>query len=193
MNKELVLFVLIPEYADWEPGLLAAGLRGGFDMLEKSYDIGVVGLTLAPVFSIGGFSAVPDYSIDTAPDDFAALILVGATSWFDDGAKRVLPMVHRAIEKKAVLGAICDASAFLAANGFVNHIEHTSNDLDALKSQEGSAYKGEALYKNQPSVRAGNIVTASGTGFMDFTRNVFLALNVAPLETIEEIYRMFKS
>lgn len=36
----------------------------------------VVAPTLEPISSIGGFRTLPDYSFDTMPDDYVALVLV---------------------------------------------------------------------------------------------------------------------
>lgn len=194
MAKKTVLFVLLPEYADWEPALLAAGLRRGFGLWALQYEVKTVAPDIGPATSIGGFRVVPDYTIESAPDDFAALILVGGMDWFGDNAKKVLPLVRKAVAKKAVLGAICDASMFLGVNGFLNEVNHTSNDLEALKAKAGAAYTGEARYhRDRQSVRDGNIVTANGVGFIEFARDVLSALNVAPAEKIAEFYRVCKA
>lgn len=194
MQKETVLFVLIPEYADWEPALLAAALRRGFGMWEKTYEVKTVAPAIGSAASIGGFRTVPDYTIESAPGDFAALILVGGLGWFEEGAKRVLPLVEKALAQNAVLGAICDASMFLGVNGFLNEVNHTSNGLELLKAKAGAAYAGEKKYRrDQQSMRDGNIVTANGAGFVEFTRDVLLALNIAPSGQIAEFYRICKT
>lgn len=51
----------------------------------------VVAPTLEPVKSIGGFRTVPDYSFDTMPDDYAALVLIGGFGWATPVAERVVP------------------------------------------------------------------------------------------------------
>lgn len=178
-----VLFVLIAEYADWEPALLAAGLRKGFGLWEPRYRVKTVAPRSAPVRSIGGFTTVPDYTFDNAPDDFAALVLVGGTDWFGPDAEAVLPLVRKALAHNAVVGAICDASMFLGAHGFLNAVRHTSNDLSTLKNRPGTLYAGAPLYQSGvPSVRDGNIVTANGAGFIEFAQNMFEALNAASPE-----------
>lgn len=191
--RESVLFVLIPEYADWETSLLMPSLRNaGFGMWEKAYHPKIVTPSMSPVLSMGGVTIIPDYSFDNAPDDCAALILVGGTNWSGSDAKRVLPLVQNALEKNAVIGAICDASKFLAVNGFLNHAEHTGNNLEEFKNSPGSLYTGESQYRNLPSVRDGNIVTANGLGFIEFTKNILLALDAAPPDTIESFFQMCK-
>ena len=197
MNSEStsseVLFLLIPEYADWEFALLAPGLRRGFGIWAPQYDVKVVAPDEGPVMSLGGFRCLPDYTFDSIPADYAALILVGGTNWWGEEAKRVVPIVQQALARKKVVGAICDASAFMGANGFLNDVSHTSNGLAYLKERAGSAYTGAARYQAVPSVRDGNLITASGCGFLSFTCNVLAALNVTDEANIEGIRAAFTS
>lgn len=189
-----VLFVLIPEYADWEAAFLAAGLRRGLGLWQPRYSTYTVAPTASPVRSVGGFQVIPDYTFETAPEDIAALILVGGMSWFDEEAVKVVPLVHRALARGAVLGAICDASIFLGVHGFLNEVQHTSNSLELLKAKAGAAYTGEKLYHAEAqSVRDGTMVTANGVGFIEFARDVFTALNVAPQQDIETFHTICKS
>lgn len=188
-----VLFVLISEYADWEASVLAPGLRRGFGLWEPKYGVKVVTPDGAPAASIGGFGCAADYSFATMPDDYAALVLIGGMNWWCDEAARVIPLVEKTLERKKVLGAICDASMFLGVNGFLNNVDHTSNGLAALKQKAGAAYTGEARYKAQPSVRDGNIVTANGVGFIEFALNMFAALDVADQKILDLGFATFKS
>lgn len=191
-NNE-ILFVLIPEYADWEFALLAPGLRRGFGIWVPQYEVRTVAADDGPVMSIGGVRSLPDYTFQTLPDDYAALVLVGGTNWWGKEAQRVVPLVKRAMERQIVVGAICDASAFLGANGFLNDVDHTSNGLTYLQNKAGAAYNGAARYLNAPSVRDGNLVTASGVGFLDFTCNMLAALNAAQEKEIEAMKAAFTS
>lgn len=191
-DKE-VLFVLIEEYADWEFALLAPGLRRGFGIWDPRYQVRTVAAGEGPVMSIGGVRCLPDYTFNTMPDDYAALVLVGGMNWWGEEAQEVVPLVQQALARKIVIGAICDASAFLGAHGFLNNVDHTSNGLAYLQSRAGSAYCGAARYQNVPSVRDGNLVTASGVGFLDFTCNMLAALDAAPEKEIEAMRAAFTS
>ena len=194
MAANEALFVLVPEYADWEPSLLSAALRRGFGMWEPRFRPRVVAPGMEPVPSIGGFRTQPDYSFDSAPDDFAALILIGGTNWFGDEAKRVLPLVRKAVQKGAVLGGICAAAAFLGSNGFLNDVEHTGNCLEEMTSPAGSLYTGKDKYRaDSQSVRDGKTVTANGAGFIEFTRNVLAALDAVPADTLARFYTICKT
>ncbi|WP_058913356.1 DJ-1/PfpI family protein [Entomohabitans teleogrylli] len=192
INRE-VLFLVIPEYADWEFALLAPGLRRGFGLWAPQYEVKVVAPDEGLVTSIGGFRCLPDYTFNHLPEDYAALVLVGGMNWWGEEAERVVAIVRQALARQVVVGAICDASAFLGAKGFLNDVDHTSNGLTYLKDKAGSAYTGEARYRNEPSVRAGNLVTASGVGFIDFTCDMLAALNVADAQNIAVMRSAFRS
>ena len=192
-TRKEVLFVLIEEYADWEFALLAPGLRRGFGIWEPQYDVRTVAADAGPVMSIGGVRCLPDYTFETIPDDYAALVLVGCMNWWGEEARRVLPLVEQAQARQIVVGAICDASAFLGAHGFLNDVDHTSNGLAYLQNRAGSAYSGAARYRSVPSVRDGNLVTANGVGFVDFTCNMLAALNATQAGEIEAMRAAFTS
>ncbi|MBX4775416.1 glutamine amidotransferase [Klebsiella sp. CVUAS 10191.3] len=192
-TRKEVLFVLIEEYADWEFALLAPGLRRGFGIWEPQYDVRTVAADAGPVMSIGGVRCLPDYTFETIPDDYAALVLVGSMNWWGEEARRVVPLVEQAQARQIVVGAICDASAFLGAHGFLNDVDHTSNGLAYLQNRAGPAYSGAARYRSVPSVRDGNLVTANGVGFVDFTCNMLAALNATQAGEIEAMRAAFTS
>lgn len=192
-TRKEVLFVLIEEYADWEFALLAPGLRRGFGIWEPQYDVRTVAADAGPVMSIGGVRCLPDYTFETIPDDYAALVLVGSMNWWGEEARRVVPLVEQAQARQIVVGAIYDASAFLGAHGFLNDVDHTSNGLAYLQNRAGSAYSGAARYRSVPSVRDGNLVTANGVGFVDFTCNMLAALNATQAGEIEAMRAAFTS
>lgn len=190
--NEKVLFVLLDEYADWEAASLAAALNEEPEGDGRRFDVKTVSLTKDPVRSIGGFTVLPDYGIDDAPDEFAGLILIGGNSWRKDGSERVMELVDKAISQQAVLGAICDASVFLGKNGLLNDVPHTSNHLEDLQETSGDRYTNESRYLQQQAVRSGQLITANGSAFLEFGKEVLEALNAAPQPEIDEWYGFFK-
>ncbi|MDR2946020.1 MAG: DJ-1/PfpI family protein [Candidatus Adiutrix sp.] len=191
--KREVLFLIIPEYADWEFAVLAPGLRRGFGLWAPQYEVKVVAPEDGPAMSIGGFRCLPDYTFETMPNDYAALVLVGGLNWWGEEAQRVVPIVWQALARNVALGAICDASAFLGAHGFLNEADHTSNGLAYLKQRAGAAYTGEARYHAVPSVRDGKLVTASGCGFVDFACHMLAALEAADEKSVAMMRQAFTS
>ncbi|ANU11863.1 transcriptional regulator containing an amidase domain and an AraC-type DNA-binding HTH domain [Planococcus antarcticus DSM 14505] len=192
MSNKKVLFVLLDDYADWEAGSLAAALNEEPEGQGQQVDVKTVSLTKDPIKSIGGFTVLPDYGLDDVPEDFAGLILIGGNSWRKKDSERVMKLVHKALEKEVVLGAICDATVFLGRNGLLNNIPHTSNHLEDLKETAGESYSNETGYLHQQAVRSGQIITANGSAFLEFGKKVLEALSAAPQVEIDEWYGFFK-
>ena len=145
-----------------------------------------------PVRSIGGMTVTPDCGTETLPDDCAGVILVGGMSWATPEAERIVPLVREALSRGVLVGAICNAVAFMAANGLLNGVRHTGNTVEMLKQWGGANYTGEALYEERQAVRDGNVVTANGTGYLELTRECLLALKADTPDRIEASYKFNK-
>ena len=187
--KKTVLFVILDKYAEWEVAYLAPLILA---LGQDTYCVKTVSLTKDSVQSLGGFTTLPDYDIASTPTDFEGLVLVGGMSWREKSAKLVVPLVELALKNEKVLGGICDASAFLGAHGFLNNINHTSNELNDLKEWAGDRYTGEAKYIMQHAVSDNNIITANGTASLEFAKEVLIALKIAPESKIMEWYNFYK-
>lgn len=187
MQEKEVLFVLLDQFSDWEAAPLAAALNELNPGRVK---------TIAPikerVFSKGGFCVLPDYDFASFSGEFDALILIGSRAWRQKDAKEALPLVCQAVECGKILGAICGATVFLGMNGFLNEAAHTSNEFTDLQAAAGERYTGQSRYIAQQAVRDGTLITANGSAFLEFGREVLLALKAAPAEEIEEWYRIFR-
>ncbi len=129
----------------------------------------------SPVKSIGGFRTVPDYSFDTMPGDYAALVLVGGFGWSTPVAELVVPIVRDAIEKGRIVGAICNGASFLAKHGFLNTVKHTGNGPDQLRLWGGDSYTNPEGYVHAQAVGDRNIVTANGSATLEFARDAVAA------------------
>lgn len=187
--EKTILFVILEQWADWEAAYLASALR----MLgQGQYSMKTVSLTKNSVESIGGFRVIPDYEIQSIPLDYEALILIGGMTWRNENTGRIKSLVNKCLANGKVLGAICDASAFLGTAGVLNDINHTSNDLDELKRWAGKTYTGEEKYMLKQVVSDKNIITANGTAPLEFAREVMLALKAAPEDKIIEWFNFHK-
>lgn len=186
--KKVLLFVILDKFSDWEyaylsPLVLALG--------RDNYSVKTVSLTKEPVCSLGGFTVIPDYDIHSIPK-YEGLILIGGMSWRTDSARQVELLVNDALKNNKILAGICDAAAFLGTAGALNNVYHTGNDLSDLKKWAGNAYIGDEKYKMQQAVRDNNIITANGTATLEFTKEVLMALEVAPENVINEWYNFYK-
>ena len=194
MKKE-VLYLLLNDYADHESVFLAGSINNDAVAKRKhpKYINKVVAPTLEPITSCSGFRILPDYSFDTMPDDYAALVLIGGYGWMNEEvASKVVPIVKNAIDKGIIVGAICNAASFMAKSGFLNQVKHTGNGLDQLKLWGGAHYTNEQGYVGAQAMSDNRIVTANGSASLEFAKEMLLLLENEPAEAIEMWYQFFK-
>ena len=193
MSNE-ILYILLPDFAEHEIVYLAEAIASDEFSLKENpkYINKFVASTLEPAKSIGGFRIVPDYSFDTMPDDYAALVLIGGFGWATPVADRIVPIVRQAVENGKVVGAICNAASFMAKHGFLNDVKHTGNGIDQLKLWGGENYINLAGYVHAQAIRDRNIVTANGSATLEFAKELLLVLENDTPERIEMYYQFNK-
>ena len=192
--KNEVLFLLLDNYADHETVYLSEAIASDEFALKENpkYVNKIVAPTLEPVLSIGGFRTLPDYSFDTMPDDYAALVLIGGFGWSTPMAEQVVPIVKKAVEKGKIVGAICNAASFMAKHGLLNTVKHTGNGLEQLKLWGGDNYTNADEYIHAQAVSDKHIVTANGSAALEFARELLLLLENDTPERIEMYYQFNK-
>ncbi|WP_086315432.1 hypothetical protein A5821_002917 [Enterococcus sp. 7F3_DIV0205] len=183
-----VLFVLLEEYADWEAASIAAVLNQ-----EEGFTVKTVSNEKQAIHSMGGFSTLPDYTFaEACQKEFAALVLIGGKSWRKDKAEAVVALVEKAEQQGALIAAICDATVYLGTLGLLNDGKHTSNQLQDLQEYAGNRYTGANQFVETQAIRANNLITANGTGYLEFAREILLALQVMPEKEVANWYNFFK-
>ena len=193
MNNE-ILYILLPDYAAHEIVYLSQAIASDEYALKENpkYVNKVVAPTMEPVKSIGGFCTLPDYSFETMPDDYAALVLIGGFGWTTPVAGLVVPIVRQALESGKVVGAICNGASFMAKCGFLNAVKHTGNGLEQLKLWGGDNYTNSSGYIHAQAVSDKNIVTANGSAPLEFAKELLLLLGNDTPEGIEMYYQFYK-
>lgn len=192
--KQEVLFIILNEYADWESSFLSTSLNSGvMPGSEIKYIPKTVAPTMDEVRTTGGFRTLPDYSFQTMPTDYAALILIGGMQWNSPEAEQVVPLVQDALQRGKIIGAICNAASFMCSHGFLNNVKHTGNTLSQLKLWGGERYTNEAGYEEKQAVSDKKIVTANGIGYLEFTRELLLLLQAETPEKINATYDFYKN
>lgn len=193
MSNE-ILYILLPDYAAHEAVYLSQAIASDEFALKENpkYVNKVVAPTLEPVRSIGGFLTVPDYSFETMPDDYAALVLIGGFGWSTPVAQQVAPIVRHAIENGKTVGAICNAASFMAKHGFLNAVRHTGNGVEQLKLWGGENYTNTDGYIHAQAVSDHNIVTANGSATLEFARELLQILGNDTPQRIEMYYQFNK-
>lgn len=193
MSNE-VLYILLPDFAEHEMVYLTEAIASDAFSLKENpkYINKVVAPILEPVKSIGGFRTIPDYSFDTMPEDYAALVLIGGFGWTTSIADKIVPIVKRAIMNGNVVGAICNAASFMAKHGFLNDVKHTGNGIDQLKQWGGENYTNAVEYVHVQAISDKSIVTANGSGSLEFACELLLLLENDTPEQIKMYYQFYK-
>lgn len=187
MSKSIVVY-LPEEFADWEGAFLLPELR----QIKKP--ITIVSETGGPVLSIGGLKVHVDGGLtDVSPENTEALILIGSDTWpIAAKNEKILKMVPEFHKRGVLIGAICAATVALARIGMLDGRKHTSNDLGALK-QLVPTYRDEKNYQEELAVTDGNLITASGVGYLEFTMAVMRHLNIYNEEKRQQWYALYRS
>ena len=193
MSNE-ILYVLLPDFAAHEMVYLMEAISSDEAQMkpDPKYINKIVAPTLDPVAAIGGFKVLPDYSFENMPEEYAALILIGGYGWIAPVAEAVTPIVRKALGSGKIVGAICNACSFMAKQGFLNEIRHTGNGLEQLKLWGGDSYANPDGYVHQQAVSDRGIVTANGSGALEFTKELLLLLENDTPERVEMYYQFNK-
>lgn len=193
MSNE-ILYILLSDYAAHEVVYLSQAVASDEYALKENpkYVNKVVAPTMEPVKSIGGFLTLPDYSFESIPDDYAALVLIGGFGWATPVAEQVAPIVRNAIARGKIVGAICNAASFMAKCEFLNNVRHTGNGVEQLKLWGGENYANPEGYANVQAVSDKNIVTANGSASLEFAKELLLLLENDSPERIEMYYQFNK-
>lgn len=193
MSNE-ILYILLPDFASHEMVYLMEAVSSDEQQLKPNpkYVNRVVAPSAEPVTAIGGFRVLPDYSFADMPDDYAALVLIGGYGWLTPAADEVAPIVKKAINSAKIVGAICNGASFMAKAGFLNGVKHTGNGLGQLQLWGGDNYTNSDGYIHQQAVSDKRIVTANGSGVLEFTRELLLLLENDTPERVEMYYQFNK-
>ena len=193
MSNE-ILYVLLPDFASHEVVYLMEAISSDDTQLKANpkYVNKIVAPTMESVMAIGGFRVLPDYSFENMPEDFAALVLIGGYGWLTPAADNVIPIVRKALDNGRIVGAICNGASFMAKHGFLNGVKHTGNGIEQLRLWGAANYTNSEDYIHEQSVSDGNIVTANGSGVLEFTKELLLLLENDTPERIEMYYQFNK-
>ena len=193
MSNE-ILYVLLPDFASHEMVYLMEAISSDDTQLKANpkYVNKIMAPTMESVTAIGGFRVLPDYSFENMPEDFAALVLIGGYGWLTPVADMVAPIVRKTLEKWKIVGAICNGASFMAKHGFLNSVKHTGNGLEQIKLWGAENYTNSEGYIHEQAVSDGGIVTANGSGVLEFTKELLLLLDNDTPERIEMYYQFNK-
>jgi putative intracellular protease/amidase len=189
MPEKAVYLLVVDGFADWEPAHALAELRR-----YGQYRVETVGLTPAPVTSMGGIKVLPSTTVpEVDASDVAAFILPGGDRWELAPVEPELEALLKRLDAEQVpIAAICGATVAISRIGLLRGRRHTSNGLEYLRAQV-SDYAEAHNYVDAPAVRDRNLITASGLGDVEFARALFEELDVLSADDRALWAQMFRS
>ncbi|MEY9980311.1 DJ-1/PfpI family protein [Lysinibacillus sp. RC79] len=193
MTKEIAVFIS-DGYADWELGFICPELNNS----EGNFKIVTIALTKETVCSMGGLKTIPDYSIESylksKNNNLHMLLLCGGTIWKENNYElsEVKKLIDYCQQNTVLISAICDATTFLAYNGYLNKVEHTGNSHDFIVNSCPN-YSGSKFYIEKQCVNADDFITANGTATLEFAKEIMNHLQVHSEEKIQKWYDFNKN
>lgn len=186
--KEVLIFIT-DGFADWEASYVSAELNKP----GTGFRVKTIAIDQEPKVSMGEIRVLPDYSVkEFYPNvDMAMLIIPGGTQWREAKNQQAKVIVDYCVSNEIPVAAICDATTFLEEHGYLDHHRHTGNTLPYLK-QGAPNYRGDQHYVDAQSVCDGNLITANGSGALEFSRHILERLGVLEGDILNEWYKMFK-
>lgn len=181
--------------ADWELGHVISELNSGrfFKKGAQRVSLKMVSYSKEPINTMGGLTIVPACVVDDiAVSETSMLILPGADTWNDPKHGAVIEKAGELLSLGAPVCAICGATAALAGFGLLDNRPHTSNGPGFLE-MFCPRYKGQSFYIDKPSVADKNLITASPTGALLWTKQIIEYLGVFQTDTLEAWYDYFNT
>ncbi|MFC0523008.1 type 1 glutamine amidotransferase family protein [Pontibacillus salicampi] len=187
--KQVLLFIT-DGFADWEASYVTAELN----QQETGYYVKTVAINKQSKKSMGGLTVVPDYSLAdiSFPLECSLLILPGGTGWREEKNHQVKELVEYCFDNGIPVAAICDATTFLGMYGFLDHHHHTGNSLSHLQAGAPN-YRGTDNYIEKQSVSDRGLITANGSGAVEFSRDILETMQVLEGNKLTEWYDLFKN
>ena len=176
--------------ADWETGFATAHLNKPlWHKTPGRFAVRTVGQSLDPITTMGGLRITPDRALaDLTPAESAMLILPGNDLFATEAFVPFAEMAREFLDAGVPVAAICGATGGLAMAGLLDDRAHTSNAAAFLDSL---GYKGGELYREEPAVTDGDLITAGAMAPVEFAREILARLDVMEPQVLASWYKLY--
>ena len=186
--KPKVYVLVFDGFADWEPAHALCQIN-----LSERFDIVAVGLSEAPIKSMGGLTVTPEITLEKInPGEAAIFVMPGGTRWERPARRSVLDALRRFREAGVPIAAICGATLEIARSGLMRGRRHTSNSREYLAASVPEYSEG-GFYANELAVTDDGLITASGLGSLEFAREILNKLQIHSEADEAMWFDMFKN
>lgn len=178
-----ILCFYYPHFADFEVTLAFHKFR----QIGRR-DIVGIGYQQAPVVSESGLTYLPDATLDQALvfEDVEALIIPGGPIQLPESG--ILELIRHGYARGWLIGAICNGPHYLARAGLLDAHAYTTTCTPESAARAGitDPFPRER-YQEARVVVDGNIITAKGRAFVDFSMALFqkLAIYATPADRLQ--------
>ena len=148
-------------FEDYDLALIMAGLNRADNVILETFST-----KGWPVTSRNGLRVTPHADLrNMNPEDFDILLLPGGQQWEWGDNLEIFPLIRATIGRRPLI-AIGPATLALADLGLLNDIPHTGN-FRGYFEQYCPEYKGASLFRSQPCVFTGGILTVNSTALSE--------------------------
>lgn len=184
-----ILVYLSDGYADYEQAYVCSKLNQ-----NKNFKVETIANN-TQVKSMSGLNVIVDYTLCNSFDisEYEMLILVGGLYWKSINYKddKLSYLCDNFLAQNKMLAGICDATTFMANNGYFNNRKHTANTLEYLEEYAPN-YNGKTNYIEAQCVSDKNVISANGSASLEFARDILYILQAEDNNYLDAWYNMMK-
>jgi putative intracellular protease/amidase len=188
--RSIVHLAVYDTLADWEPGFAIAHINKPlWHKTPGKFSVSTVGATAEPITTSGGVRIMPDVVLaELTPAGSALLILPGNDLFATEAFVPFAEKAREFLDAGVPVAAICGATGGLALAGLLDDRAHTSNAAAFLDSL---GYKGGELYREEPAVTDGDLITAGAMAPVEFAREILARLDVMEPHVLASWYKLY--
>lgn len=185
--KSRAYVFLFEGFSDWEAALAMCEIRR-----QERFELVTVGCTPGTVTSQGGLVIRPDVRFEEmTAENTMILILPGGSMWERNTEGRFLSRLRELSAAGVIIAAISGGTLAVAKGGLLADRRHTSDSRHYL-SRLAPGYAGGHRYANELAVTDRGVITASGLGYVEFTREILRILEIYDQVNLDIWFDMFK-
>ncbi|MBS4175237.1 DJ-1/PfpI family protein [Bacillus sp. FJAT-49736] len=138
-----------------------------------------------------GFTILTDYLLkDVNPEEVDVFLIPGGEVVAQLGNQQLPTLLQQLNERNVLIGSICHGPVLLAEAGILKEKRYTSN---CTPDEKEYTLFTDAHFIDEDVVVDGNIITAKGNGYVEFSIEVTKQLNIISDKGLDSLYNFMKN